>query len=166
MTTDEQVDIFLEHFGVKGMKWGKRKRRDEAARAERFSQKPYKRKMSPGTKMAIAASVAVGGAVVASMLKNSGGMKVSSLPKPKVPFDPFGPMPSFKPPVYRTAGGGIPMPPVRNFRISGSTRIKDIPKGAKLSDLSPELRSRAESALRKARNGPTPASLGIRTLTA
>ena len=34
MTTDQEVDDFLEHYGVKGMKWGKRnqKRLDRAKR--------------------------------------------------------------------------------------------------------------------------------------
>lgn len=30
------VDEFLEHHGVKGMKWGQRKRRNESARAKKF----------------------------------------------------------------------------------------------------------------------------------
>jgi hypothetical protein len=33
---DKAVEDFLEHFGVKGMRWGHRKRRDEVARAKQF----------------------------------------------------------------------------------------------------------------------------------
>jgi hypothetical protein len=33
---DKVVEDFLEHVGVKGMRWGHRKRRDEVARAKQF----------------------------------------------------------------------------------------------------------------------------------
>lgn len=38
---------FLEHYGVKGMQWGKRKARDEGARRERFAPKAGKKKQAP-----------------------------------------------------------------------------------------------------------------------
>lgn len=33
-----EIDAYLEHFGVRGMKWGVRKKRDEASRREQFSR--------------------------------------------------------------------------------------------------------------------------------
>src|SRR5688500_12727291 len=35
MATDEDIDVFLEHWGVKGMKWGTRKSRDKSSRPTR-----------------------------------------------------------------------------------------------------------------------------------
>lgn len=46
------VDDFLEHYGVRGMKWGVRKRRDESARAKTFGKKgnPEATKINTKTK--------------------------------------------------------------------------------------------------------------------
>lgn len=43
---------FLEHFGRKGMKWGVRKRRNEAERTERFRPKTAKERKASLTKRA------------------------------------------------------------------------------------------------------------------
>lgn len=69
---NEVVEDFLEHFGVKGMKWGRRKvRPDEAERKARFS--PKAKKIALGT-------AAVAGALAVAYLANKhGGVKVSSL---------------------------------------------------------------------------------------
>lgn len=57
MVDDKAVDDFLEHFGVKGMKWGQRKSRNEAARSKRFSPK----KLRPHSDSLKVAAIAVGG---------------------------------------------------------------------------------------------------------
>lgn len=44
MVDDQSVSLFLEHVGVKGMKWGHRKPRDEAARAKQFGGQKDKKK--------------------------------------------------------------------------------------------------------------------------
>ncbi len=75
MTTFDDVDNYLAHFGVKGMRWGVRKERDEsdeasAARRERFK------------KAAIATgvlTVAAGSAYVAYTLNKDGKLPVKSL---------------------------------------------------------------------------------------
>lgn len=43
MIDDHEIDDFLEHVGVKGMRWGHRKPRDESARAKQFGGKKPKR---------------------------------------------------------------------------------------------------------------------------
>ena len=42
--TDIQVYEFLEHHGVKGMRWGKRKARSESERKKTFSERSGKQK--------------------------------------------------------------------------------------------------------------------------
>lgn len=47
-----EVDDFLAHYGVKGMKWGRRKARNSEAESS-DSEQPAKKKMDPATKMFI-----------------------------------------------------------------------------------------------------------------
>lgn len=61
----EDVDEFLEHVGVKGMRWGKRK-------AEPVKMGPQKKAMNPATKRKIALGAAlVAGAGVAVLNSNA-----------------------------------------------------------------------------------------------
>ncbi len=65
-------DLYLEHYGVKGMKWGVRKKRpDEEARKRKFGPK--------AKKIAVTTAVIVGAVAVGYALQRSGGVKVSSL---------------------------------------------------------------------------------------
>lgn len=77
----EPVDDFLIHYGVKGMKWGKRRSSDDSS-----EPKP---KMSREKKIAIAvgaaATIAVGAAVVLGM-QNASKVDMGFLDSPK-PFD-------------------------------------------------------------------------------
>ena len=69
-------DAYLEHFGVKGMRWGVRKGHSEVE---------PKTPMSKRTKVAVGVStglaIATGAAFVASSLMNSGSKSASSLPR-------------------------------------------------------------------------------------
>lgn len=70
-STLDPVDDFLEHYGVKGMRWGHRKvRPDEAERKALFG--PKAKKIAMGT-------AAVAGALaVAYVVSRSGGIKVGA----------------------------------------------------------------------------------------
>lgn len=62
-------DAYLEHFGVRGMKWGiRRKRRDEEERKKIFSPK--------AKKVAIGAALIIGAAATAIAIKKYGGAKI------------------------------------------------------------------------------------------
>ncbi len=52
-TTDQEVAIFLEHFGIKGMKWGIRNDRSPPSSNKKSTKskvKPKKRKLTPRQK--------------------------------------------------------------------------------------------------------------------
>lgn len=74
MIHDNKPDLdayVLEHYGVKGMKWGRRKDRSESS--------------GKGKKVALgvaAAGATAGAAFVAYKLSQGGGVKMSSLVKP------------------------------------------------------------------------------------
>lgn len=176
MVEDKEIEDFLEHFGVKGMKWGVRKRRDEKARARLFGKKEQQG-MSGKKKAAIAVGVVGAGALVAgAIIARNRGVKVQQLSQLdevkaslKRSADSFKALsnrrtsaPFAKPGVIRV-GGAIPMPPAGNsvLRTSGKTLIRDVPKSPqmKISDLPPGLRERAASAVRNARPPISPAEL-------
>lgn len=88
---DDEVDEFLKHFGVKGMRWGRRKGSD--------SSSSERRKMTPEEKKAIAKKVAIatgtlllaaGTAYAAHSLQTQGHTKMSDVhanPKAKQAAD-------------------------------------------------------------------------------
>jgi hypothetical protein len=64
MTTDEFVEEYLEHYGVKGMKWGVRKQRDDGS---------PRRKLTPNQKKAIVGGVVAVGAITAMVVLGKQG---------------------------------------------------------------------------------------------
>ena len=86
MTSYSEVEDFLEHYGVLGMKWGVRKDRDRTSSRvsnadAKVSEKAQKRRVSNSAKTAAAASIAlaVAGVVAGAMVYKSRSNKVSSL---------------------------------------------------------------------------------------
>ncbi len=79
MVTDHEVDDFLEHFGVRGMKWGRRKSRagsssprSEAQRQEASANRKKNVKIAVG-------SAAVGAAVAAAFMAKHGKVRLKEL---------------------------------------------------------------------------------------
>jgi len=149
MADETEVNEFLEHFGVKGMKWGQRK--------SRSSDGTQKQGMSTKKKVAIGVGVAVGAAAVTMLLKSRGSVKMSSLPRSPIAPDArsavrrAGVGRSATSGVVRTASGAIPMPPIRG--VNPNTRIKDLPKNARLS---PTQAARYQEIMRKLAAAPSP----------
>ena len=69
-------DAYLEHFGVKGMRWGVRK--DHSA-GEPKTPMSKRKKVAVGVSTGLA--IATGAALVASTLMSSGSVSTSSLPR-------------------------------------------------------------------------------------
>ena len=76
MNDDENVEDFLEHFGVKGMKWGKRRSRSELQSAKESRSGGGK---SAAKKAAAATAVVAGAALAATILRKSGGKPASAI---------------------------------------------------------------------------------------
>jgi hypothetical protein len=147
MTTEDEVDEFLEHFGVKGMHWGVRKARTTSGKKSAANEQKTSKKVR-ALQITALAGVIVGAAVLAHhagvkpssfnqnsirtgmgetrrLMSDIGRVRASSIPK--APFHvkpgaiPMGPV--------RTSGSrsAIPMPPVRgtssrSVRNRASTR--------------------------------------------
>lgn len=75
MIVDE--DVYLEHFGVKGMKWGVRREKQETQTTGNEALK--KDNSSRNRKFAAGVAVVAGTVAVAAILNRRGGIKVSSL---------------------------------------------------------------------------------------
>lgn len=70
--TEEEIDVFLAHYGVKGMKWGHRKQRDRSD----DSGPSTKKKIAVG----VGVTVGIGAAVAVALLARNSGMKASQVP--------------------------------------------------------------------------------------
>lgn len=70
-------EVYLEHFGVKGMKWGVRREKSETQ--SNTDQTPKKDNSSRNKKIAAGVAVAAGAIAVAAILKRSGGVDIKSL---------------------------------------------------------------------------------------
>ena len=73
---EEDVDEFLEHFGVRGQKWGVRRAKRNAAREAR-GEKPTLTGFSPRKELAIGVGIAAGSVLVANALKRHGTKKAA-----------------------------------------------------------------------------------------
>lgn len=71
MIIDEEV--YLEHYGAKGMKWGVRNKRDSSGSGQSEQQKTSKKKRA--AQIAVVAGVVIGGAVLA----HRSGVRMSSV---------------------------------------------------------------------------------------
>jgi len=81
--TDQKVDDFLAHVGVKGMRWGHRKAEDDGALHQSRLSEDQKRRLKTAAK--VAGTVAVIGGIVATayILQKNGKIPAFSLPKPR-----------------------------------------------------------------------------------
>lgn len=96
--TKPPLDEALEHFGVLGMHWGRRKGRDYEVPPEEYQVppgfyndqflEPDRKQHHVGRNLALGAAALVGVGAVASVmvLKNHGSLPVYKIPKYKSPF--------------------------------------------------------------------------------
>jgi len=88
MIIDEDVSDFLEHYGVKGQKWGVRNARKGRVKTSK------KKKLSPDQKAALQAVALVGGSLAAGILARAGAKKLGLVkPReygPKIDYDKIG----------------------------------------------------------------------------
>lgn len=166
--TEEKVEDFLEHFGVKGMKWGVRKKRPHSPMTKEQKER-RKKQVKVAAVIGATAAVAAGALVARDMVKQYGGVKVGSVPKAPAYASAREALRSYPSreatrEVARTASGAIPMPAGRmrpRTLIGGSTLIKDLPKNTKITDLTPDLQRRVRMVQNRMRSAPTPEALGI-----
>lgn len=76
--TDEELEKFLSHYGVPGMKWGVRKAKTERTSEEKAEQSARNKKI---VKVSAVAVVAAGAAFAAYKINKSGKKKVNALNK-------------------------------------------------------------------------------------
>jgi hypothetical protein len=80
--TDQNVDIFLEHYGVLGMKWGVR----NSLRSSKKQKTNSSRKNKVFKTASVVTATAIGLAIAGIIIKNKGSAKVSTIP-PKETYD-------------------------------------------------------------------------------
>lgn len=74
----EEVEEFLEHFGVKGMRWGSRKTTNSGGKTVAQKQKRQKQ-IKVGLAVGGTAALAAGAFAARSMLRQYGGTKLTSV---------------------------------------------------------------------------------------
>lgn len=128
---------YISHYGVKGMKWGRRKvRPDEAQRKAIFSPR--------AKKIAMGSAAVVGAAAVAVIAAKSGGIKISSI----------GGLTDRNSGLYQAAVAGrraanVTMSATRN------TKVSDIPKVSKAISSNPQLKELTAGAGKAATTAST-----------
>lgn len=80
-------EAYLEHFGIKGMKWGQRKQRPTGSASGSASTAP-KKKILTGKRVAVGLAVAAGTLYVGAMLAKRGSTTI-----PHIPTAPHTPSP-------------------------------------------------------------------------
>lgn len=102
---DDEVDEFLAHFGVKGMRWGKHKTKADVSvqpkrSAGEIAARNAKRKqaLKTGAKVAGGVAIAAGAALIAYQLSKSGNTQMSSLMMDVAKKSVSNAMPSARPP--------------------------------------------------------------------
>jgi hypothetical protein len=90
--TDEEIDVFLEHHGVKGQRWGVRKSTVVGALSAGVIFAGMKFTLESNTFMPASmatvissSAAAVGGILVHNLLEKHGQKKLDSSPKPMKP---------------------------------------------------------------------------------
>lgn len=181
MITDEDVDTFLEHHGIKGMKWGVRRSKNFRIPKTKEQRAARKKHVKIALAVTAVAATAAGAYVAHGMLKEYGGASTKNLPRMASPgahkvnaaslFGPHSPandlisktISSFETKskgVVRTSTGAIPMPRASSFRPNGKTLIRDLPKVGGQRQIPAHLMERAQAATKRAR-AVTPEMAGL-----
>lgn len=84
--TKPPLDEAISHFGVRGMKWGVRRKSETRSEDEDFDLSPDRPNRHTGAKIAAAGVVVAGALASAYILKNHGSLPTSSIKIPKSPF--------------------------------------------------------------------------------
>lgn len=79
MTTDNDVDIFLEHFGTRGMKWGVRKPKSARTESQKSHAARNKKLKVAGGALGVAAAAIVGGLLAKKFLNSDGNQSMRAI---------------------------------------------------------------------------------------
>lgn len=183
---NQEVEDFLEHFGVKGMKWGQRKSRAEKLQAHagkrptrgnvRKAQRAQiaenrranKKPMSSRQKKVLVGVLAGGALFAAAMVAKNKGLKISDLQRGPVRQPTASSFSSRLPGSKVTRiNGAIPLGrggANKTLKTNGKTLLKDLPKVGGKTPVPQDMQAAARRALAGFENRPTPASIGLKTL--